>query len=156
MAPDEQAKVAQHEEAVLESGRDPKDLTLDQVPTSPEVAAEGRTYTNVDSPTIHVSEDKLSLYLEQLVKELSREGVIGPLGIFITLIVVMLTVDFNSAHLGIPADVLQAVFIVSTVLSFLWLAVVFIRRQKRGGPDDAIKRCLSKVKGEGSGVKVVD
>lgn len=79
-------------------------------------------YSNIKSNLIEITEDKLELivtkYSNQLKK--SRDWV-GYSGIAITILISLLTCDFNKNFLGISKDIWYALFILCFVISIILL-----------------------------------
>ena len=77
-------------------------------------------HMNIDQELIVVTDDKLHLCLLRSIKKMEkRKGWIAPFGILITIIVTLVTSSFNDFILG--TGTWQAVFILSAIISFLWL-----------------------------------
>ncbi|WP_342059142.1 hypothetical protein [Aeromonas sp. OTU364] len=79
-------------------------------------------HTNVTQEVVQITIDKLTLILNE--HSLSQDKCSDwktPLGISITIVIVLLTTDFKTA-LSIEASAWKAIFIVSLVLCLGWLA----------------------------------
>lgn len=78
-------------------------------------------HSNLDQAVIQITEDRLHLVLkDHLTLAEERKAWIGPLGILIAIITAFVTADFRDFYLKAP--VWQAIFLISGVLSFGWLA----------------------------------
>lgn len=79
-------------------------------------------YSNVQSNLIEITEDKLELivtkYSDQLKK--SRDWV-GYSGISITILISLLTCEFNKNFIGISKDIWYTLFVICFVVSFILL-----------------------------------
>lgn len=82
-------------------------------------------YRDTGSSEIHLTEDKLRLYLDDYTKKIKEENDwkkndwTVPLGIFTVLATTLITTDFKKVIL--PSDTWMAIFIIGGFLSFLWL-----------------------------------
>lgn len=80
-------------------------------------------HSNVSQELIQITVDKLQLILEKYIAAIKRQREWGtPLGIFVTMMIVFPTTDFKLTW-GVKADVWQAMFYLSAVLTFAWLIV---------------------------------
>lgn len=78
-------------------------------------------HSNLDQAVIQITEDRLHLVLkDHLALAEERKAWIGPLGILIAIVTAFVTADFRDFYLKAP--VWQAIFLISGVLSFAWLA----------------------------------
>lgn len=78
-------------------------------------------HSNVSAELVEITTEKLELILRQHVECLNgRNAWQAPLGILLTIIVVLSTSTFNNKF-GLTADSWVAVFVISLVLSFVWL-----------------------------------
>lgn len=76
-------------------------------------------YTRTSQVIITTTEDKLRLCLtENFKKTEKRKSWVAPFGIFATILVTLLTSDFNDAVL--PAGTWQAIFCLSAIITFVW------------------------------------
>jgi hypothetical protein len=153
--PDEKTKRSNPNEVIAEGGDAAQALTLNPASTERQIAVDGKLYTNISINFIQAAEPEVRLALKALADDLNRDGILGPVGIFITLGIVLVTVDFNSTRLGISSSVWEAVFILMTAASGIWSAIALIRRLRHGSSDRAIDRCLERIKGKGDGIKLV-
>jgi hypothetical protein len=75
---------------------------------------------DLSQQVVKITVDKLSLILHKHAASIEeRKGWIAPLGILITVLVVLVTSNFKNVIW--PADTWAAIFIFSAVLSFIWL-----------------------------------
>lgn len=96
---------------------------------------------NVQQEVITITKDKLELCLmkNQKIIEKKHEWV-APLGLFVSLLTTLLVSEFNRDWL-LPKAVWNAVFLVGTVVSFIWLIISLVclwRYRKRGTIDEII------------------
>lgn len=106
-------------------------------------------YANVSQECIGTTVDKLKLSLIDNQKiMITQSAWHAPLGIFISLLLTLLTADFKTI-LGISKYCWQAIFIILAVISFVWLLKTgykaFIYRSK-----DPIKEIIENLKGQSS------
>lgn len=77
-------------------------------------------HLNVSQEVIVTTEDKIRLCLSKhLGKMEKKKGWIAPLGILLTIILTLSTSNFTD--MGFKAATWQAVFIISGIISFIWL-----------------------------------
>lgn len=77
-------------------------------------------HSNLSQEIIKITTDKLKLILKDYLQSMERKKEwIAPLGIVITLVVVLSTTTFKEAYLS--ADTWKAIFIISLILSSGWL-----------------------------------
>jgi hypothetical protein len=91
---------------------------------------------------IITTEDKLKLCLQQYVSDTERSKEwIAPLSLLVGLLLALVTADFHDAMLS--ASTWQAIFIISSVLSFFWLMASLRRAFGNRTIDDLIKEIQS-------------
>ena len=101
-------------------------------------------HSNVDQEVIEITSDKLRLILNEHLQTIySRDRWQAPLGILITIIVVLSTSDFKPT-LGMSKDTLTAIFIMSAVLCVLWLAKSIFSMAKAKTVDDTLDAAKNK------------
>ncbi|WP_313225254.1 hypothetical protein [Stutzerimonas nitrititolerans] len=95
---------------------------------------------NVDVHLIQITEDKLkNILLENQSRVATKNEWIAPLGLFISLLLAVLTTDAKPAF-GLSSHAWQAIFLISCALSIIWLLVA-IKNIKDGlTVDDLIKK----------------
>ena len=94
-------------------------------------------HTNVSQELIQVTEDKLKLILVQHSLSLTkREAWIPPLSLLIPILTTLMTARFEDYIF--PAVLWQAIYIVASILSCLWLFKVLIYRPKKKAIDDIV------------------
>ena len=99
-------------------------------------------HSNLTAEVIEITSEKLELILrDQLSCLTSENSWHAPLGILVTIILVLLTTDFKSSF-GLSADTWSAIFIMSTFLSLLWLIKSFVKKIK----SLTVEQFLDKVK----------
>lgn len=78
-------------------------------------------HSNVGQEVIEITSDKLCLILNEHIQVMeSRTHWQAPLGILITIILVICTAEFKAAF-GLTKDTWSAIFIISAILSLIWL-----------------------------------
>ena len=71
-------------------------------------------HSNIKSPLIEITEDKLIVILTRFLQKVRRTLTWStPLSLFVTLLLTILTADFNKAFLGISKEVWTAIFYIS-------------------------------------------
>ncbi|MCS0098218.1 hypothetical protein, partial [Vibrio cholerae] len=99
-------------------------------------------HSNLTAEVIEITSEKLELILREHLSCLAKENAWhAPLGILITIILVLLTTDFRSAF-GLNADTWKAVFLISTAMSAFWLVSSLFKMHK----SLSIEQLLDKVK----------
>lgn len=79
-----------------------------------------KLYINVPEEVIITTEDKLRLWLLEHGKRMGmKRGWVGPLALFLSLILTLVTTDFKS--IGLEAAVWKFIMIVEVIGSFGWL-----------------------------------
>ena len=102
------------------------------------LTAEG-VHIKVASPVITTTEDKLRLaLLERQGMIISRDAWIGPLGIFVTILLTIIATDFRRFLLD--AETWKAVFIAAGLMSFAWLVYTLSKRPKNQSIDEFIQK----------------
>jgi hypothetical protein len=110
---------------------------------SPSVIDLGRitadaVHINVAPVVIVTTEDKVKLALhERQEMFLGRDAWIAPLGIFLTILLALLTTDFRRFLLA--AHVWEAIFYISGGAAFLWLLLVLCKRPRNQSIDEFIQ-----------------
>ena len=96
-------------------------------------------HSNIEQRLIQITEDKLTLVLNEHLEFIeSKNSWFAPLGILLTLIVVFATTTFKSAFFS--ADTWQAIFVISTVLTTLWLIKSIYKAIKAQSVSDVISK----------------
>ncbi len=79
-----------------------------------------KVHTNLSQEVLVTTEDKIRICLIKYLNNLGKKNVwIAPMGIFLTIILTLLTTNFKEFYFS--ADTWTAVFIISCILSFIWL-----------------------------------
>ena len=92
---------------------------------------------NMDQEVIMITVDKAELCLMKYLKTIeSRKEWITPLGVFLTIILTLVTTSFKDFVL--PADVWYSCFLMAGSLSFIWLGLSLYRRPQAKKIDDVI------------------
>ena len=77
-------------------------------------------HSNLNQEIIKITTDRLKLILKDYLTQLEKKREwIAPLGIFITLVVVLTTASFQKVLFS--AETWKAVFVISAILSAAWL-----------------------------------
>ncbi|PTU54118.1 hypothetical protein DBB42_00995 [Pseudomonas plecoglossicida] len=101
-------------------------------------------HSNVSAELVEITSEKLELILRQYVDCLQgRSAWHAPLGIVLTLIVVLSTTTFNS-KLGLSADTWAALFVMGLVLSVGWLGRSLWRLKKVMTVDQLMNKLKNK------------
>lgn len=96
-------------------------------------------HSNIEQRLIQITEDKLTLILNDHIKHMeSKNSWVAPLGILITLMVVFATTDFKQAYFS--ADTWKAIFVITTLLSSVWLIKAVISAFKAISVNDVIEK----------------
>ncbi len=83
---------------------------------------------NLKSEVIHTNKDKLELVLIKYEKKLkNKHGWATPFGLFITLLITLLTADKFNSFLGVPPEMWKSVVFLSTLISGGWLLISLIK-----------------------------
>ncbi len=83
-------------------------------------------YTNVSQGIIHITEDKLKvILLEHREKNNQYYSWTTPLGIFTSCLFATITAEFECTW-GISANTWQAIFIICTLITAVWLLYAII------------------------------
>lgn len=99
-------------------------------------------HSNLTAEVIEITSEKLELILREHVACLAKENAWhAPLGILITIILVLLTTDFKAAY-GMTADTWNAIFVIATGLSIFWLISSLFKMSK----SLSVEQLLDKVK----------
>ena len=94
---------------------------------------------NVEPEYILITEDKLYIHLNKTVRNLERRrSWTTPLGIFISLLLAVLTANFKNAIFA--GSIWKAIFIIGVVVSGGWLGMVLIKRGRAETIDQIIER----------------
>ena len=112
----------------------------------------GEHASNLKTNIIEITEDKLKLILHQHSHSLNvKKGWIGPLGIFITLALTLLTADFQDA-LSMQASFWQAFFTICLILCLIWTIYSGYRAKNESITIDTL---LKKIRNENNCLKSV-
>jgi len=94
---------------------------------------------NLSQQVIKITVDKLSLILHRHASSIEqRKSWVAPLGIFLTILVVLITTTFNKVIWS--AETWTAIFVISCMLSFIWLIRAIINTVKSESIDDLIEK----------------
>jgi hypothetical protein len=109
-----------------------------------------KVYRNIKSDYIEITDDKLENILtkhKESVKK-SRDW-ITPLSVAITILIGVLTADFNKDFIGIPKTIWAAIFYISLMGSIIWcvIAILNCRRHKEWAE---IEYVINKIKNSSS------
>lgn len=96
---------------------------------------------NVDPHFLIITENKLRLALAERVKNMEkRRSWIAPLGIFLALLLTLLTANFKDLYFR--SSTWQAVFIIGAFISFLWLVFAIFQSCKSKSPEDLLDELM--------------
>lgn len=99
-------------------------------------------HSNLTAEVIEITSEKLELILREYITCLAKENAWhAPLGILVTIALVLLTTDFKTL-LGVSADTWHAIFIMCAVISAGWLIKALISRVR----SLSVEQLLDKVK----------
>ncbi|WP_139217578.1 hypothetical protein [Pseudomonas sp. NFPP24] len=102
-------------------------------------------HSNVSAEVVEITTEKLELILRQYVDCLSgKNSWQAPLGICLTIILVLLTSNFN-ARFGLSPDTWVAIFVISFIISLVWLVVCIVRLRKVISVDDLMAKVKNKI-----------
>jgi len=98
-------------------------------------------HLNLDQDVIITTEDKIRIHLSGHINKIEKKKAwIAPLGIFLTIIIALLSAEFKSPGFLFPPDTWRAIFIISFFLSGCWLAYTLKDARESESIDDLIKR----------------
>jgi Flp pilus assembly protein TadB len=94
---------------------------------------------NVSQEYIITTKDKVKLCLHEYLKNMeTRHSWTTPLGILIAVIATLTTTTFRTAGFG--AETWQAIFVISAVLSFVWLVYSLYKMPRAKTIEDLVKQ----------------
>ncbi len=92
---------------------------------------------NVDQGIIITTEDKMRIFLSERLKRMEKKmGWLTPLGIFVTIIVALVTSTFKD--IGLDSATWHAIFIITGIISFGWLVFSIKEAWQSEGLEDII------------------
>jgi nitrogen regulatory protein PII-like uncharacterized protein len=98
-----------------------------------------KVHLNVGQNLIVITEDKLRLCLSESLKKIERKySWVAPTGVFLTILLSLITADFK--NLGLSADTWKAVFIIAAILSLAWLVYSIIQSTKAETIDNVVEK----------------
>ena len=101
-------------------------------------------HSNLTAEVIEITSEKLELILREHVNCLAKEGAWQtPLGIFFTIILVLLTSNFKNT-LWISAETWSAIFIISAGLTLFWLVRSIVTNKKSLTVDQLLNKVKNK------------
>ena len=122
----------------------PPSKKITEINLGEDLIQKSTSYTNIAQEFIHTTSDKIKLCLIENQDVLKAKiGWITPLGILIALVAALVTADFKKTFLGLKPEVWESMFIISSILCFLWLIYALRRSYKfrgKGGIEDVIKK----------------
>ena len=102
-------------------------------------------YQNTAQDYVVITKDKLELVLLKTEKSLSKKNAwVAPLGLFVSCLLAILSANFKDFI--IPANVWQALFIMTTFLCICWFfraAYVSFRNRGEGNIEDIINKIIT-------------
>ena len=103
-----------------------------------EKAGQSQVIYNVSQEYITTTSDKIRICLHEHMEHLGkRRAWTTPLGILLTILVTLSTTTFKDALL--PAQTWQSVFILSAIISSIWLVITIRQIPKAENEEDIIK-----------------
>lgn len=96
-------------------------------------------HSNLDQEIIQITEDRLRLVLKdhlELVEE--KKAWHAPLGVLIAIVAAFVTADFREAYF--KAETWQAVFLITGILSLIWLIKTIYRSATSPSIDDIVSK----------------
>lgn len=97
------------------------------------------THNNVQQEVINITEDKLRLHINAHKNSFEdRKAWISPLSLLVTLIIVLTTSTFDEKSFGLDAAEWKAVFVISALLTLLWLINTIVKFIKSNTIDDLV------------------
>lgn len=105
----------------------------------PETVEVTNVHSNLSQEIIKITTDKLKLILKDYLHLMERKNEwIAPLGIVITLLVVLTTTSFKEAYFS--ADTWKAIFVITLLLSSGWLLKSFWYAIKSPSVEEIVER----------------
>jgi len=84
-------------------------------------------YSNTQSNLIEITEDKLENTIIKFIdKYVKANSWLTPFSIFVSIIITMLTSEVNKNLLGISKEIWNAIFVISSIVSAVWLIISII------------------------------
>lgn len=103
-----------------------------------------QTHENIKFNQIIISDDKLENILLKHLRGLeNNKAWLTPLGLFISLILTLTTAKFESKVFGLQPSTWEAIFVISSVISCIWLVITSFQafsNKKEYTIDKLIKR----------------
>jgi hypothetical protein len=125
-------------------------IQLEEATETPRTVAVTVIDTTVGAVKILVAEDRLRVVLMEHAGRLGGLAWVTPLGVFVTLVATLIGSNFEHTRLGLAPGAWEAMFVVATVLAFVWLIVVVVGRATWGRRKKRIDACLDDVRGKTS------
>ena len=99
-------------------------------------------HSNVSQEVVVTTVDKLKIILGNHLHAIERKREwIAPAGLFTTLVVVFPTTSFREFYL--KPETWEAIFLIATIFSFVWLVLSSVRAFKAEGIDSVIDKIKS-------------
>ncbi len=106
----------------------PPSTMTTEIKLDEELLQKSTRHMNIAQEFIITTTDKLKLCLLENRDVLKAKiSWIAPFGILITLVTALVTADFKKTILGLTPHVWQSVFIISSILCFIWLIIALLR-----------------------------
>jgi len=97
-------------------------------------------HSNLSQEIVQITVDRLKLVLQAHLKQMERRKEwIAPLGVLIALVIVFPTTEFR-AFAGLKAETWQAIFIISTLIAFIWWLKTTVAAFRSPSVEDVIER----------------
>lgn len=102
-------------------------------------------HLNVSQALIVTTEDKVRIHLSNHLKKMEmKKAWIGPLGIFATIVLTLVTAEFKNPGFIFAPTTWQAIFVICALLSFGWL--IYAIRQ--AWQSESLEELIEKLKKE--------
>ena len=96
-------------------------------------------HSNLDQEIIQITEDRLRLVIKDHLEKIEeKKAWHAPLGVLLAIVAAFVTADFRDAYF--KAATWQAVFLITGVLSILWLIKTISRAANSPSIDDIVSK----------------
>jgi hypothetical protein len=112
----------------------PGRITID----TDQIIQTSNVHFNIRQELIVTTEDKIQLCLRDKLQRIEQSKAwLTPFGIFLTLLLTFVTTTFRDFLF--PKEVWQAVFVVLTLISFVWLVASWVNRTRAPKLEDVVE-----------------
>jgi hypothetical protein len=134
--------VSEDEARAAAQPADPADVTR-----MAQAAPITKRHTNIDQTAIEVTEDRARLVLSYTIG-LNQRGRdwMGPAGLFLGLLLGVLTSDFKPLPMGVAADTVKGMAILATLTTGVWTAVATFHALRSPSSKHLIDETIEKLK----------